>query len=179
MSTDQGGWLVVQKRLPGGTVNFTRTWEEYETGFGNLDGEFWYGLRNLHCLTTRNEMELRIDMVTKTGDEHYTTTADTFAVGGAGEKYKLVVGGAKGFYVTGLTYHNNQPFSTYDQDNDKWPKNCAYASSAGWWYNACYHSSLNGPHVKPTWPNTPFSTIMWSKEMASVEMKIRPKNCHA
>ena len=45
-----GGWLVVQRRQDG-SVDFNRTWIEYEDGFGKLTGEFWYGLRALHCLT--------------------------------------------------------------------------------------------------------------------------------
>ena len=46
MTTDGGGWMVIQRRLPNGTVNFTRCWNDYENGFGDLDGEFWYGLKN-------------------------------------------------------------------------------------------------------------------------------------
>ena len=96
MDTDKGGWLVIQRRTPGGKVDFSRTLEEYETGFGDLNGEFWYGLRNLHCLTSRNDVELRIDAVAKSG-VHLTTTFDTFKVGGAGEKYKLTIGSGKGY----------------------------------------------------------------------------------
>ena len=67
MSTDGGGWLVIQRRLLNGNTNFTRNWQDYEDGFGDLEGEFWYGLKNIHCLTSRWEMELRIDMETTDG----------------------------------------------------------------------------------------------------------------
>ena len=40
---DGGGWLVVQRRKDG-SVSFDRGWIEYEEGFGDLNGEFWYGL---------------------------------------------------------------------------------------------------------------------------------------
>ena len=46
-SNGGGGWLVVQRRQDG-SVDFNRTWLEYEDGFGKLTGEFWYGLRALH-----------------------------------------------------------------------------------------------------------------------------------
>ena len=50
METDKGGWIVIQRRVPNGRVNFYRGWKDYEEGFGDLDSEFWYGLRNIHCL---------------------------------------------------------------------------------------------------------------------------------
>jgi len=56
-----GGWLVVQRRQDG-SVDFNRTWVEYEDGFGKLTGEFWYGLRALHCLTGQGGWEMRMDL---------------------------------------------------------------------------------------------------------------------
>ena len=184
MDTDGGGWMVIQRRVPGGTVNFTRNWEDYENGFGDLNGEFWYGLRNLHCLTAREEVELRIDMVTKTKTKIWWTY-QTFKVAGAGDKYRLTIGGAKG--STGkdcMAFHNGMQFSTYDQDNDKRNSNCAYGVQGAWWYNSCYHANLNGPHNPPSWLGV---GKRWAKikmysgiwqELSSVEMKIRAKKCH-
>ena len=169
MDTDNGGWLVIQRRTPAGKVNFFRTWDEYETGFGDLNGEFWYGLRNLHCLTSREDVELRIDAVAKNG-VHLTTTFDTFKVGGAGLKYRLTIGGGKGYRPGDIQYNNGRYFTSKDQDNDGWGGNCATTYSGGWWYNRCYYANFNGIHG---------TTFKWSAVglLASVEMKVRPKKC--
>ena len=53
-ATAGGGWLVVQRRQDG-SVDFNRGWVDYEDGFGSLTGEFWYGLRPLHCLTNQGQ----------------------------------------------------------------------------------------------------------------------------
>lgn len=50
--TDGGGWIVIQRRQDG-SVDFNRFWWEYEVGFGKLTGEFWFGLKALHCLTNQ------------------------------------------------------------------------------------------------------------------------------
>ena len=56
MDTDGGEWTVImrRKRSVFSNVNFIRKWDDYENGFGNLNTEFWLGLRNIHCLTTRD-----------------------------------------------------------------------------------------------------------------------------
>lgn len=49
-TTDGGGWTVIQKRGPGRgeAINFTRSWDDYANGFGNLLGEFWLGNEIVH-----------------------------------------------------------------------------------------------------------------------------------
>ena len=185
MDTDGGGWMVIQRRVPGGRVKFTRKWEDYENGFGDLSGEFWYGLRNLHCLTTREKVELRIDMVTKTKTKIWWTY-QTFKVAGAGDKYRLTIGGAKGSKGRdAMATHNGKQFSTYDRDNDKSSINCAHHEQGAWWYTHCYEANLNGPHNTPSLPGVDqrFAKILWYdgsafRELSSVEMKIRAKKCH-
>ena len=51
MTSDGGKWMVIQRRI-NGSVDFYLDWTDYVNGFGDLEGEFWYGLENIHCLTT-------------------------------------------------------------------------------------------------------------------------------
>jgi len=63
-----GGWTVIQRRKKDGSVDFyNRDWVEFEDGFGDLDGEFWIGLRSVHCLTSQGNYELQIDYQLKNG----------------------------------------------------------------------------------------------------------------
>lgn len=43
MTTDNGGWTVIQRRV-NGWVDFFRSWTEYKNGFGFSDHEFWIGI---------------------------------------------------------------------------------------------------------------------------------------
>ena len=126
METDGGKWLVIQRRINGSNVNFRRNWTEYVNGFGDLEGEFWYGLEKIHCLTTREDVELRIELGNDT-EPSLIWTYHTFKVGGAATKYQLTIGGGKGIGGTfdTMSHHNGSPFSTYDRDNDAYRTNCA------------------------------------------------------
>ena len=50
--TAGGGWTVIQRRQDGSVDFLNRGWLEFEEGFGELTGEFWYGLRSIHYLTS-------------------------------------------------------------------------------------------------------------------------------
>ena len=181
METDGGGWMVIQRRVANGNVNFTRDWNDYVKGFGDLNGEFWYGLDNIHYLTTRDDVELRIDMVMEDDGSELTWTYQTFTVAGANDKYRLTIGGGVGTGYDAMNYHNGQQFSTYDNDNDQsGGSNCAYRYQGGWWYNSCYYANLNGPHDIPPNPSVhqTYARMKWyRRDVSSSEMKIRPKQC--
>ncbi|XP_052786259.1 angiopoietin-2-like [Mya arenaria] len=66
MDTEGGGWTVFQRRLDG-SVNFNRSFADYEQGFGSLDGEFWLGLSLLYSMTSRDNMTLRVDVSLQDG----------------------------------------------------------------------------------------------------------------
>ena len=184
MDTDGGGWMVIQRRVANGTENFTRPWKDYEEGFGSLDGEFWYGLRNIHCLTSREDVELRIDMKYENGTD-LTWTYQLFQIAGLEDKYRLQIGSGVGRGHDAMEYHNGSQFTTYDQENDKnGGRNCAAFYKGGWWYHSCYHSNLNGPHAQPpaSEGGDSQSRLLWGDGIRNLyvpytEMKIRPKTC--
>ena len=160
--------MVIQRLVAGGTENFTQPWKDYEEGFGSLSGNFWYGLRHIHCLTCREEVELRIDMKYANGTE-LTWTYQLFQVAGPEDKYRLQIGSGVGEGYDAMRYHNGSLFSTYDQDNDDSNTHCAsMARKIGWWYRDCYKALLND--------------CLWNTGSGSIyvpfaEMKIRPKEC--
>ncbi len=90
MESGDGGWTVLVRRTPDvdERVSFSRPWVEYENGFGNLSGEFWYGLKNMHCLTSREPMEVEVE-VSKTDGTKLLLLYGEFRVGGPSTSYTL------------------------------------------------------------------------------------------
>ncbi|KXJ29631.1 Techylectin-5B [Exaiptasia diaphana] len=144
MTTDGGGWTVFQRRKDG-SVDFYRNWQQYKTGFGNLNGEFWLGNEYIHRQTTRTASSLRVELEDWDGTRIYAKYG-SFSVGDELDKYRLRVGSYSGTAGDSLKYHNNMAFSTKDRDNDKWSKNCATSYTGAWWYNGCHHVNLNGKY---------------------------------
>ena len=140
--TAGGGWLVIQRRIDG-SVNFNRYWSEYEEGFGNLPadddkdttGEFWIGLRSLHCLTIQGQWELRIDYMFPNKTKGYLSYHH-FRAGPASDDYQLSISGFIGNTTDPITSHrhslNGMKFTTRDRDNDQWKDhNCAVHNVGG------------------------------------------------
>ena len=153
METDGGGWIVIQRRIPQGAVNFTRNWKDYENGFGDLNTEFWIGLGNIYELTNNDEVDLIIS-VWNGIQTNITWRYPVFRIAGPTDKYRLTVSGGSGPGRDGFTYHNGRYFTTYDRDNDIWSNNCGYHFQGGWWYHNCAISNLNGRHVGSGLPGT-------------------------
>ena len=178
-ATDGGGWLVVQRRQDG-SVDFNRGWVEYEEGFGNLTGEFWYGLRPLHCLTSQGQWKLHIDFTFTNGTKSYLSY-NNFAVGTANSQYQLSISGFSGLTDDPFRTHylNGRKFTTRDRDNDqKNIGNCALNghhgdNAGGWWYQNC-------ANIHPNHQYNHKETIRLNRKwhpLPFIEMKIKPYNC--
>ena len=166
---------MVQRRQDG-SVDYNRTWVEYEDGFGNLNGEIWYGLRALHCLTGQEmRMEIKLSDGTKLLYQY-----KNFTVASAEEKYQLIIGGFQGNANDPMAYHNGMYFSTKDHDNDQSSRyHCALSWGSktpfgGWWYNACWRvvpNILRGHGA--IYLNNQFVYLAFTR----TEIKIRPFRC--
>ncbi|XP_025099999.1 ficolin-1-like [Pomacea canaliculata] len=177
MDSGNGGWLVFQRRRDG-SVDFYRNWTQYEQGFGDITGEFWLGLSRLHTLSKGRPTRLRVDLGEVDGHRHYAEYT-TFRVDGPETNYTLTVSGYSGNAGDSLQYHNNQSFSTFDRDNDKWSDgNCAVAIHGAWWYKICHETNLNGRYKVDGADGTDgvnwFFTHYDRRSFTFSEMKVQP-----
>nr|XP_040024620.1 fibroleukin-like [Gasterosteus aculeatus aculeatus] len=140
MELDAGGWTLLQRRQDGG-VSFNRTWDEYRSGFGELDGgEFWLGNNMMHLLTRDRDMVLLVELEGFDGVMEYAEY-EHFRVGSERMRYRLTVGAYSGTAGDALRFsksydHNNRAFTTPERDNDRYPSgNCGAYYSSGWWFD--------------------------------------------
>ncbi|XP_028263200.1 proteoglycan 4-like [Parambassis ranga] len=194
MERDGGGWTLLQRRQDG-SVSFNRTWAEYRSGFGKLDGgEFWLGNNLIHLLTRDRGMVLRVELEDFDGvTEH--AQYEQFKVANERWRYRLTVGGYSGTAGDALRFnkrydHNNRAFTTPDRDHDRYPSgNCGAYYSSGWWFDACMAANLNGRYYVGrykgvrdgiywgTWHNisTEYYPTNERQSFKTVRMMIRPK----
>ncbi|XP_011189963.2 angiopoietin-related protein 1-like [Zeugodacus cucurbitae] len=142
-NVDSGGWLVIQRRQSN-SVDFNRNWQDYKKGFGDLKGDYWFGLEQLHALTSSCEQELYIQLQIDSGETYFVKYSE-FVIADESEDYALKnIGKYSGNAGNGLRTHLSMKFSTYDRDNDIYKDNCAMIFKGGWWFRSCYRSNLNG-----------------------------------
>ncbi|XP_050963939.1 microfibril-associated glycoprotein 4-like [Labeo rohita] len=176
---DNGGWTVIQRRMDG-SINFYQPWEKYKKGFGATEGEYWLGLEYMYELTRNRKYMLRVDLEDFEGRKGFALYS-SFSVGPEADGYTLQVSGFKdGGVGDSLSYHNNQKFSTFDNDQDAYGNNCAKENLGAFWYKFCHTANPNGMYlwgeddtysgigvVWSTWKNS------FTVSMKSISMKIK------
>ncbi|XP_018564021.1 microfibril-associated glycoprotein 4-like [Anoplophora glabripennis] len=179
METREGGWTVIQKRFDG-SQDFYLEWRDYKFGFGNLEGEFWLGLQNMHVLTDFEQTQLLVEVVDRSGVSAYAHY-NSFAIGPEPEGYKLErLSGYSGDAGDSLIYHLGQKFSTKDLDfsNGAVPK-----FFGAWWYASSCQSNLNGKYINIDLPeNYKYKGLHWDSykgapySHSKSRMLIKPSN---
>ncbi|KAK7929474.1 hypothetical protein WMY93_005869 [Mugilogobius chulae] len=179
METLGGPWTVIQRRMDG-SVNFYRGWDQYVQGFGDANGEYWFGLEFMHKITARGKHELLVEMEDFEGKK-VSARYSSFSVGENCDGYKLTVSGfTDGGAGDSLAPHNNMKFTTFDKDQDVWESNCAKSFLGGFWYGACHHTNPNGIYrwgFDKTLYAIGMSWITWKGldySLKSISFKIRP-----
>ena len=170
-TTDGGGWTQIQKRSTPFKALLSKTWADYEQGFGIESGgeHFWIGNKYLSLLT-KSPVKLRIDVLPN-GYAVY----DDFSISGPEDNYRLhigpIVSGNMNDAIHGdgtqANEQNGMPFSTSDRNNNdlKW---CANVNGpSGWWFNKCGQANLNQAYM-PEWSGYNYYP------MTQTTMKIRP-----
>ncbi|KAM4605610.1 angiopoietin-related protein 3-like [Polymixia lowei] len=179
MSRD-GGAIVIQRRKDG-SVNFDQTWEMYENGFGDFQGEFWLGLTKIHPLTGQGNSVLRIELEDWKQGKRFIEYS--FSLEGPESNYTIHLTQLSGDLPDAMTNHTGMMFSTKDRDNDNHQdSNCAYNYTGGWWFNACGDTNLNGryAHVRPKGRSERRRGIHWrpsqrtSYNLRFTQISIRP-----
>ena len=169
MNTTEGGWIVVQRNRMGSSLDFNRTYAEYEEGFGVLTGDFWYGLEGLECLTQRGSWEMRIDYEFINGTRSYHHY-NSFIVQNAALSYRLLISTYRGIGEDFLSRYRLRGFSTPDNDVDgNRTANCAALAGSGFWHDGpdqCGSVDLNTQPPR-----------VGGVDVRFVEMKIRQLNC--
>ncbi|XP_037721506.1 fibroleukin-like [Drosophila subpulchrella] len=170
------GWMVIQRRFDG-KVNFTVTNENsYVDGFGDLNGDFWIGVKAIHQLTSSHRHELFVQLVDFDDVTAYARY-DNFCVGNKESRYELKsLGNYSGNAGDALRAHEKNLFI-------KWE--CPEHSSFFWWKADRIQCVLNGPFstTKQVLYDDAKRGIWWGSwylgnkrfTLKSCKMLIRPK----
>lgn len=152
MTTNNGGWTVIQRRTDGSTDFFLGK-QDYKTGFGNPNGEYWLGNEKIHRLTSIGQSTLRVELEAWDGSKSFANYT-SFFVANESDSYRLNVSGYQGDAGDSLSDGANQnvvcngmQFSTRDMDNDLATGSCANKNHGGWWFRNCSASNLNGKYL--------------------------------
>lgn len=188
MATDGGGWMVILRRADG-EESFERYYDEYEDGFGDLGRDFFYGLRALHTITSRDRHELRIDFYEKANDTESTSHGyySSFRLESGDQKYKLHLGnfiGSDENLLDNLRMFNSRPFIAKDRINNNHPSCVRGNSRGGWWYLE-EEDKCRGDNEPGAVLTVPYRLLFWhdaqapslKRTFAKYEVKIRQKHC--
>ena len=58
------GWILMQRKVTGGSVSFNQNWIKYRDGFGSASGNdnYWLGLEKIYGLQQFGNVRLRVEV---------------------------------------------------------------------------------------------------------------------
>ncbi|XP_050709804.1 angiopoietin-4-like isoform X1 [Eriocheir sinensis] len=187
LETAGGGWTIFLNRQEfkdreKPQENFTRNWNDYKNGFGDVTGEYWLGNKILHILTSREPHILRVDAEDFEGSRRWGEWR-RFKVENESQGYKLVslLYDTNSTLGDGLLWHSGMQFSTIDRDNDKHKGSCAHEYKGGFWYNVCHNANPTGLLVNSDQFDS-VGWVYWSPKrykwasLRYLSLKLRPKS---
>src|SRR6218665_1672157 len=153
-------WIVFLYRFDG-SVAFNGTWADYRDGFGDVTGEYWFGLEKLTQMTNNGQYRARFEFKSIQNESWFSSEYDSFQIDQESNWYTIHVSGFTGdagnqFYYPNLnSIQNRMNFSSWDSDNDRHStlNCCIMMERGGWWYNACGAHSMTGSFGSPKFYN--------------------------
>ena len=147
---DREGRTILQQRRNtiNSAVNFSRSWQEYEDGFGD-DTNHWLGLKHIHRLSTRGTNMLIVTIRDSNSTQSLTFRYENFWVDTINDQYKLHLGNALDTPDI-FEWSRQKQFVTPDRRSDH-NRKCLDRFRSGWWYGDCTGTratmiNLNGRH---------------------------------
>lgn len=183
---NRGGWTRIFNRINKSPVAFDRqaiwvrstlnsfqndfilrTWNEYKTGFGDINGNYWIGLNEMQKMTFRNKMVLRIELW-NTKTDHQFIEYDSFLVYSEENDFKVEVGKSdRATLVDWFAHHSGNIFGTKDRGN--FNKTCSMYKGA-WWFGINNKVCLTCTQDIETWGLSGDESMIYT----FAKMMIRP-----
>lgn len=88
-----------------------------QSGFGNIDGEYWLGLEGIYNLGRQTDYKLLVELEDWMGKKVYAQYS-SFHLEPESEGYRLRLGIYQGNAGDSLSSHNGKQFTTLDRDKD-------------------------------------------------------------
>lgn len=148
------GWLAVQRRN-NGTLNFDRSWTDYQKGFGDLDGDFWLGNEVLFRLinSSQSRVLVFIRYYAKSYSYYYRFFMRDIKMKNATEGYQLLYSGSSYTTVIGnMGPKSRSHFAT--NDNTTFHDERCPPVNGGWWYTSYPRCKLRDQN-----PNSRYTTL--------------------
>ncbi|XP_038151033.1 angiopoietin-related protein 3-like [Cyprinodon tularosa] len=140
------GETVIQRRRDG-SLNFDQPWEKYENGFGDLQWEFWLGLKKIYPLASQGNSVLHIELEDWKQNRYFIEYR--FYLEGPESDYAIQLIHLSGSLPNPMSNHTRVVFSTKDRDNGShWTSRCAQPHSGGWWFTCCRDANLNDKYLR-------------------------------
>ncbi|XP_005050682.1 PREDICTED: angiopoietin-related protein 3 [Ficedula albicollis] len=136
-------WTVIQRRVDG-SLDFNQTWDAYTNGFGDLNEEFWLGLKKIYSITKQGSYLLRIELQDWRGNRRHIEYS--FSLGGPSTNFSLQLARRAGSIPNALPERAPLRFSTADTAP---ASSCPQSHLGGWWHSECEETNLNGKYVTP------------------------------
>uniref|UniRef100_A0A914WDE2 Uncharacterized protein n=1 Tax=Plectus sambesii TaxID=2011161 RepID=A0A914WDE2_9BILA len=196
MTTDGGGWTIIQRRQDGSLSFYDKKWVDYKNGFNtNTMGNQWLGNDKIHLLSTKDStvnvrVEIRGDRCVPGGSTHHTCASPVdpnvfvfgvyqFYIDDESNQYTMhtsdiLAGNMTSPGLKGFSSSNYMAFETVDQTDGN---DYIIADEIGaWWFTSGTLIALNGKYNSNTWGiyfNRRYNNLNYDIVPISTEIKLR------